>query len=68
MNGYDVVRKFRELPELRGLRLIAVSGYGQEADRIRSREAGFEHHFVKPVDFEALKAHLRRAQSEPSTT
>ena len=63
MSGYEVVRAFRELPELHGLRLIAVSGYGQEADRIRSREAGFEHHFVKPVDFEALKAYLRRPQS-----
>ena len=37
MIGYEVVRAFRELPELHGLRLIAVSGYGQEADRIRSR-------------------------------
>ena len=63
MSGYEVVRAFRELPELHGLRLIAVSGYGQEADRIRCREAGFEHHFVKPVDFEALKTYLRRPQS-----
>jgi len=62
MNGYDVVSAFRALPELRGLRLIALSGYGQEVDLIRSREAGFEHHFVKPVDFDALKAHLHRAQ------
>ena len=67
MSGYEVVRAFRELPELHGLRLIAVSGYGQEADRIRSREAGFEHHFVKPVDFEALKAYLRRPQSSSTT-
>jgi len=63
MNGYDVVGAFRELPELGGLRLIALSGYGQEVDLIRSREAGFEHHFVKPVDFDALKAHLHRAPS-----
>ena len=63
MTGYDVVGAFRELPELRGLRLIALSGYGQEVDLIRSRDAGFEHHFVKPVDFDALKAQLRRAQS-----
>ena len=68
MSGYEVVRAFRELPELHGLRLIAVSGYGQEADRVRSREAGFEHHFVKPVDFEALKAYLRRPQSSSTTT
>jgi len=53
----------RKLPELNGLRLIAVSGYGQVTDRIRSREVGFEHHFVKPVDFDALKAQLRRPSS-----
>ncbi len=63
MNGYDVVGAFREFPELRDVRLIAVSGYGQETDQIRSREAGFEHHFVKPVDFESLKAHLYRVPS-----
>lgn len=63
MNGYDVVDAFRQLPELRGVRLIAVSGYGQETDHRRSREAGFERHFVKPVDFEALRAHLRRVPS-----
>ncbi len=63
MNGYDVVTAFRQHPELRGVRLIAVSGYGQETDQVRSREAGFEHHFIKPVDFEALKAHLCRAPS-----
>ncbi len=63
MSGYEVVRRFRELPELEGTRLIAVSGFGQEADHARSRDAGFEHHFVKPVDFDALKAHLRRVHS-----
>jgi CheY-like chemotaxis protein len=62
MSGYDVVRAFRELPDLGGLRLIAISGYGQEADRRRSRETGFEHYFVKPVDFDALRAHLQRVR------
>ncbi len=42
--------------------LIAISGYGQEQDRRRSREAGFDRHFVKPVDFDQLHlllTHLR---------
>jgi CheY-like chemotaxis protein len=40
------------------LRLIAVSGYGQTQDRERSKQAGFDHHLVKPVDFNALLAIL----------
>jgi CheY-like chemotaxis protein len=40
--------------------LIAISGYGQEADVLRSREAGFDHQLVKPVDREALLALLAR--------
>jgi CheY-like chemotaxis protein len=35
--------------------LVAITGYGQERDRQRSREAGFQHHLVKPVDFTALQ-------------
>jgi CheY-like chemotaxis protein len=35
--------------------LVAVTGYGQAEDRLRSREAGFDHHLVKPVDIDALR-------------
>jgi CheY-like chemotaxis protein len=44
----------RQVPELDGLVLIAVTGYGQPEDRSRSREAGFDHHWVKPIDFDEL--------------
>ena len=48
MDGYDLARKLRDtLPK--APRLVAISGYGQEHDRRRSEEAGFEAHLVKPV-------------------
>jgi two-component system CheB/CheR fusion protein len=52
MDGYDLARQLRMI--LPDVLLISVSGWGQEQDRIRSREAGFDHHFVKPVEFNAL--------------
>jgi CheY-like chemotaxis protein len=56
MNGYEVAEQIRHEPELGSPLLIALTGYGQDADRLRSREAGFNHHLVKPVDPEALLA------------
>ena len=49
MNGYDVARHLRSRPEGQALRIIALTGYGQEEDRRRSLEAGFDGHLVKPV-------------------
>jgi signal transduction histidine kinase/CheY-like chemotaxis protein len=57
MSGYDVARHLRA--QAGNLLLIAVTGYGQEEDRQRAREAGFDHHFVKPVDPEILGALLQ---------
>jgi PAS domain S-box-containing protein len=56
MDGYELAARLRELPGLAGVRLIALTGYGQESDRQRTRAAGFAHHLVKPVDFEAIEA------------
>jgi signal transduction histidine kinase len=53
MDGYELARRMREAQGV-SLRLIAVTGYGQESDLRRSRAAGFEHHFVKPVHVEEL--------------
>jgi CheY-like chemotaxis protein len=50
LNGYDAARRIRELPGGRGVVLIALTGWGQEDDRRRSRDAGFDHHLTKPVD------------------
>jgi signal transduction histidine kinase len=50
MNGYEVARTMREDPELSGIRLVALTGYGQADDVERARDAGFDRHFVKPLD------------------
>jgi CheY-like chemotaxis protein/two-component sensor histidine kinase len=50
MSGYQVAERIRQQGELVNVRLIAVSGYGQDADRERARVAGFNHHLVKPVN------------------
>jgi PAS domain S-box-containing protein len=50
LDGYEVARRLRRLARERPLRIIAVTGWGQDADRQRSREAGFDLHLVKPVD------------------
>jgi CheY-like chemotaxis protein len=54
MDGYEVARRLRELPEGREALLVAVTGYGHEDARARSLAAGFDHHLVKPVDPERL--------------
>jgi two-component system CheB/CheR fusion protein len=54
LDGYEVARRLRSLEPDRPLRIIAVTGWGQEADRARSREAGVDVHLVKPVDPETL--------------
>ena len=54
LDGFEVARRLRSNPETRDILLVAVSGYGQEEHRRRSSEAGFDHHLVKPVNFEAL--------------
>ena len=54
MDGYEVARRARQLPRGKDLLLIAMTGWGQEEDRRRSKEAGFDHHLTKPVDFNNL--------------
>jgi signal transduction histidine kinase len=58
MDGYELARHLRELPGLSSLRLIAVTGYSQEADRQEAEAAGFEHFLVKPVQIDELHAAL----------
>jgi two-component system CheB/CheR fusion protein len=54
MNGYDVAQRLRQRPGLEHLLLVAMTGWGQEEDRRRSQQAGFDHHLVKPVEPDAL--------------
>jgi CheY-like chemotaxis protein len=58
MDGYEVARRIRRRPELDGLTLIALTGWGQTEDRVRTREAGFQHHLVKPADPRVLQSLL----------
>ena len=55
MDGYEVAEKLRELPHAKDAVLIAITGYGQEDDRLRSQRAGIDHHLVKPVAPDALR-------------
>ena len=59
IDGYELARQLRALPEVDGALLIAVTGYGQAEDRGRARDAGFDHYLVKPVEFEALRSVLQ---------
>jgi PAS domain S-box-containing protein len=54
MDGYEIAERLRELPEAGRTVLVAITGYGQDEDRRRSREAGIDHHLVKPVAPETL--------------
>jgi PAS domain S-box-containing protein len=63
LNGYEVCRRIRQQPWGKDLILVAVTGWGQEVDRHRSREAGFDTHIVKPVDPDVL---MRLVAGPPS--
>jgi two-component system CheB/CheR fusion protein len=60
MSGYDLARALRASPVGGEVRLVALTGYGQPADRAQAREAGFDAHLVKPVDPEQLTRVLAR--------
>jgi two-component system CheB/CheR fusion protein len=58
IDGYEVAKRLR-LHDRGGMLLIALTGYGQAEDRMRSEQAGFDHHLVKPVSQEVLEDLLR---------
>ncbi|WP_081887886.1 ATP-binding protein [Verrucomicrobium sp. BvORR034] len=66
MDGYEVARRMRDLEGCRNALIIAVTGYGQEEDRQRSHDAGFDHHLVKPVGIAELRALLGQATRQPN--
>ena len=61
LSGHDVARRLREAPWGQNLRLIAVTGWGNESDREKSLEAGFDAHLTKPIDPEMLLQHIALA-------
>ncbi|MGC3971180.1 MAG: response regulator [Pirellulales bacterium] len=54
VNGYEVATRLRSDPAHGGLMIVALTGWGQEADRLRAKEAGFNHHLLKPVEYREL--------------
>ncbi|HEU5134300.1 MAG TPA: ATP-binding protein [Steroidobacteraceae bacterium] len=58
MNGYELATKLRAIPGLNGMRLVALTGYGQAEDYQRTQAAGFDDHLVKPVDLAKLERAL----------
>jgi CheY-like chemotaxis protein len=66
MNGYQVARRFRKIPAVADALLVALTGYGAERDRRQAKEAGFNHHVIKPIAAEAFLELLSRALQPPS--
>jgi CheY-like chemotaxis protein len=64
VDGYALARRIRAMGWGRDLTLVALTGWGQEADKSRAREAGFDRHLTKPVTFQQLDGLLRSAASE----
>ena len=58
MNGYAVAHALRNRPDMSAVVLVALSGLGQREDKARAAEAGFDRHFTKPVDVNALRGFL----------
>jgi signal transduction histidine kinase len=68
MDGFEVARRLSADPEFDAV-MVAVSGYGRDEDRRASRDAGMKHHFVKPIDFPALRTLLDSlSQSRQATS
>ncbi|MDP3911361.1 MAG: hybrid sensor histidine kinase/response regulator [Gemmatimonadales bacterium] len=70
MDGYEVARRIRQRPDSRETLLVALTGFGRDADRRRSRDAGFDHHLTKPADLAALNGlladHAARTNAPPA--
>ncbi|MGH8797345.1 MAG: response regulator, partial [Caldimonas sp.] len=73
MDGYRLARSLRDVAETRASLLIALTGYGQQGDRERARDAGFDHHLTKPAEPEKLLSLIEdwragKADIGPSST
>ena len=64
LNGFEVAKRLRQQPTLAHVVLVAMTGYGEGAARQRSKEAGFNHHLVKPADFAKLQAILTSVSAD----
>jgi len=60
IDGYEVARRIRLIPNAKAMLLVALTGYGQDSDKQRALSAGFDEHLTKPVKIERLQALLNR--------
>ena len=60
IDGYEVARRIRTIPNAKAMTLVALTGYGQETDKQRALSAGFDEHLTQPVKIERLQAVLNR--------
>jgi signal transduction histidine kinase/ActR/RegA family two-component response regulator len=67
MDGYDAARRIRQQPGGENILLIALTGWGQANDRKRASDAGFDHHLVKPVDYDMLMSCLQASAAAGDT-
>jgi two-component system CheB/CheR fusion protein len=65
IDGYEVALRLRRQPQTKDVTLIAMTGYGQDSDRQRSKAAGFDHHLVKPVEPQKLQELLAELAKQP---
>jgi CheY-like chemotaxis protein len=65
LDGYEVARRIRVQPWGQKITLVALTGWGQDSDRRRSREAGFDSHLVKPLDMDKLTELLEKLPPSP---
>ena len=68
MDGYELARRLRADLRPQHATFIALTGYGQASDRMLSQAAGFDHHFVKPVDIDMLGRVLAAVARQPDGT
>jgi CheY-like chemotaxis protein/two-component sensor histidine kinase len=67
MDGYEFARRVRQEPDLVGVVLVALSGYGQESHRKRAKEAGFNYHLIKPISLEDLEKVISFSSADEAT-
>ncbi len=66
LDGFEAARRMRALPALDGMVLVAVTGWGAESDRERTRAAGFDHHLLKPASMDQVQEIIAAAQRMPA--
>jgi CheY-like chemotaxis protein len=63
LDGYEACRRIREQPWGKQMYIVALTGWGQDEDRRKTREAGFDDHLVKPVEFKSIQALLSKVHA-----